>query len=65
MPGIRDGSTGWAQGYSERGSGSDLASLQFSAVLENGVYRLNGHKIWTSAAQHADMIFLLARTSTE
>ncbi len=65
LPGIRDGSTGWAQGYSEPGSGSDLASLQFSAVLENGVYRLNGHKIWTSAAQHADWIFLLARTSTE
>jgi alkylation response protein AidB-like acyl-CoA dehydrogenase len=64
LPGIRDGSTGWAQGYSEPGSGSDLASLQFSAVLNNGVYTLNGHKIWTSAAQHADWIFLLARTSS-
>jgi hypothetical protein len=64
LPGIRDGSTGWAQGYSERGSGSDLASLQFSAVLNNGTYTLNGHKIWTSAAQHAGWIFLLARTST-
>ncbi len=63
MPGIRDGSTGWAQGYSEPGSGSDLASLQFSAELKDGVYTLNGHKIWTSAAQHADWIFLLARTS--
>lgn len=65
LPGIRDGSVGWAQGYSEPGSGSDLASLQFSAVLENATYTLNGHKIWTSAAQHADWIFLLARTSNE
>jgi alkylation response protein AidB-like acyl-CoA dehydrogenase len=65
LPGIRDGSVGWAQGYSEPGSGSDLASLQFSAVLEHGTYTLNGHKIWTSAAQHADWIFLLARTSNE
>lgn len=63
LPGIRDGSTGWAQGYSEPGAGSDLASLQFSAELKDGVYTLNGHKIWTSAAQHADWIFLLARTS--
>ncbi len=65
LPGIRDGSVGWAQGYSEPGAGSDLASLQFSAKLENGSYTLNGHKIWTSAAQHADWIFLLARTSQE
>ncbi len=63
LPGIRDGSVGWAQGYSEPGAGSDLASLEFSAVLKDGVYTLNGHKIWTSAAQHADWIFLLARTS--
>lgn len=63
LPGIRDGSVGWAQGYSEPGAGSDLASLQFSAELNDGRYILNGHKIWTSAAQHADWIFLLARTS--
>ena len=62
LPGIRDGSVGWAQGYSEPGSGSDLASLQFSAVREDDTYLLNGTKIWTSAAQHADWIFLLART---
>lgn len=62
LPGIRDGSVGWAQGYSEPGSGSDLASLQFSAVREGDTYILNGTKIWTSAAQHADWIFLLART---
>ncbi|MBU1286598.1 MAG: acyl-CoA dehydrogenase family protein [Alphaproteobacteria bacterium] len=65
LPGIRDGSVGWAQGYSEPGAGSDLASLQFSATLEDGTYTLNGHKIWTSAAQHADWIFLLARTSSK
>ena len=65
LPGIRDGSVGWAQGYSEPGSGSDLASLTFSAVLKDGTYTLNGHKIWTSAAQHADWIFLLTRTSSE
>ncbi|MEM7005869.1 MAG: acyl-CoA dehydrogenase family protein [Pseudomonadota bacterium] len=62
LPGIRDGSVGWAQGYSEPGSGSDLASLQFSAVRDGDEYVLNGTKIWTSAAQHADWIFLLART---
>jgi alkylation response protein AidB-like acyl-CoA dehydrogenase len=62
LPGIRDGSVGWAQGYSEPDSGSDLASLQFSAVREGDGYILNGTKIWTSAAQHADWIFLLART---
>ena len=43
LPGIRDGSVGWAQGYSEPGAGSDLASLQFSAKLEGGTYTLNGH----------------------
>ena len=64
LPGIREGNTSWAQGYSEPESGSDLASLQFSAVQENGGYRLNGTKIWTSAAQHADWIFLLARTDS-
>jgi len=62
LPGIRDGSVGWAQGYSEPDSGSDLASLQFSAVRAGDTYTLNGTKIWTSAAQHADWIFLLART---
>ena len=65
LPGTRDGSIGWAQGYSEPDSGSDLASLQFSAVREGDDYVLNGTKIWTSAAQHADWIFLLARTSKE
>ncbi|MEO0784863.1 MAG: acyl-CoA dehydrogenase family protein [Pseudomonadota bacterium] len=62
LDGIRSGRDGWAQGYSEPNSGSDLASLQFSAVREGDEYVLNGTKIWTSAAQHADWIFLLART---
>ena len=65
LPGVRDGSVGWAQGYSEPEAGSDLASLQFSAVRDGGEYILNGTKIWTSAAQHADWIFLLTRTSKE
>lgn len=65
LPGIADGSVGWAQGYSEPGSGSDLASLQFSAVRDGDEYILNGTKIWTSAANHADWIFLLTRTSQE
>ncbi len=62
LPGIREGRDGWAQGYSEPGAGSDLASLTFSAVRDGEGYVLNGEKIWTSAAQHADWIFLLART---
>ncbi len=65
LPGIRDGSVGWAQGYSEPEAGSDLASLQFSAIRDGDEYLLNVTKIWTSAAQHADWIFLLTRTSKE
>ncbi len=55
----------WCQGYSERGSGSDLASLQTRAAPDGDDYVINGHKIWTSHAHHADMIFCLTRTNSE
>ena len=51
--------TFWAQGYSEPNSGSDLVSLRCSAAREGESYRVNGEKIWTSLAQHADWIFAL------
>jgi alkylation response protein AidB-like acyl-CoA dehydrogenase len=65
LPGILDSTTFWAQGYSEPGSGSDLASLQCAAVSDGDDYIVNGTKIWTSLAQHADWIFCLLRTSQE
>ncbi len=55
----------WCQGYSEPGSGSDLASLKTAAVSDGDDYVVNGTKIWTSFAQHANMIFALVRTSSE
>jgi len=62
LPGILKSTTFWAQGYSEPGSGSDLASLQSSAVPDGDDYIVNGTKIWTSLGQHADWIFCLLRT---
>ncbi|HUD52721.1 acyl-CoA dehydrogenase family protein, partial [Parvibaculum sp.] len=62
LPGILDSTTFWAQGYSEPGSGSDLASLQCAAVRDGDDYIVDGTKIWTSLAQYADWIFCLLRT---
>jgi alkylation response protein AidB-like acyl-CoA dehydrogenase len=55
----------WCQGYSEPGSGSDLASLQTRGVEDGDDFLVNGQKIWTSTAHEADMIFCLVRTEPD
>ncbi len=65
LPRILNDDDWWAQGYSEPGAGSDLASLQLRAEPADGGWRLNGQKIWTSRAHLADWIFVLVRTSSE
>lgn len=62
LPRIARAEVEWCQGYSEPGAGSDLASLQTRAVLDGDHYVINGSKIWTSGAQHADWMFILVRT---
>jgi alkylation response protein AidB-like acyl-CoA dehydrogenase len=60
LPAIARAETCWAQGFSEPGSGSDLASLQTGATLEGDEFVINGGKIWTSSAQYASMAFVPA-----
>ena len=62
LPRIANLDDWWCQGFSEPGSGSDLASLKTSAKRVNGNYVVNGQKTWTTAAQYADWIFCLVRT---
>ncbi len=65
LPDMLETNVLWCQGYSEPGSGSDLASLQTKAENKGDHYLVNGSKIWTSVAQWADWIFCLVRTSRE
>ena len=63
LPRMLNGDDWWCQGYSEPGSGSDLASLKTAAHREGSHYIVNGQKTWTTLGQHANMIFCLVRTS--
>ena len=64
LPRIANLDDWWCQGFSEPGAGSDLASLKASAKREGDHYIINGQKTWTTSAQYADWIFVLARTDT-
>jgi alkylation response protein AidB-like acyl-CoA dehydrogenase len=65
LPGIMSGEVWWSQGYSEPGSGSDLASLKCKAERRGDYYIVNGQKTWTTLGQYGDWIFCLVRTSTD
>ena len=64
LPRIYNGDDFWCQGYSEPGSGSDLASLKTKALRQGDHYVVNGQKIWTTLGHYADWIFCLVRTDT-
>ena len=65
LPGIASGEVWWSQGYSEPGSGSDLASVKTRAERVGDHYIVNGQKTWTTLSQHGDWMFNLVRTSNE
>ena len=65
LPGIASGDVWWSQGYSEPGSGSDLASVKTRAIRQGDKYIVNGQKTWTTLGQYGEWIFCLVRTSTE
>src|SRR3546814_12727919 len=65
LPKVLSGEVAWAQGYSEPGAGSDLASLQTRAFRDGDAYIVNGQKIWTSGGHHADRLSPLVPTAPE
>ena len=65
LPSIASGDVWWSQGYSEPGSGSDLASVKTKAEKQGDHYLVNGQKTWTTLGQYGEWIFCLVRTSNE
>jgi alkylation response protein AidB-like acyl-CoA dehydrogenase len=65
LPGIRESTVSWCQGYSEPGAGSDLASLATRATLQGDHFVVNGQKIWTTWAHHSHWMFALVRTDPQ